>query len=480
VGNDGKLWMFSGQGLNDQNLEGGLSDIWAFDTISLQWSWQGGGTNVNEPPTDKSPGSRPMTTAHTFHQRSNQLYIWGGRVVGSLTFLADLWILDMRTLSFTKVSSAPIQGELSCMAMDSEDNLYMSGGQNYQGPYDMLLTYSIRRNSWTQVNAPLNWGAAYHGLLGSFSRDYRPGTCWDHSCWQTGDMFFIHCISTFWGYNVTSKEWAWLGGNPPEAQDTFRYQNKYNVSSDLPIKRFAATPFTDFRGGSIYGENLWPGTNLFGDMWKILNPVKACDGNHTGNQCQYFVCNGLSSNDVDVCFRKGICIAPNLCQCSTGYTGKNSFQSPFVCSGFGNCSLSSCKCQLGHIGDNCELDSCNGIANVSQFVCSGKGSCTKPDLSTCTFYFSGINCEAFALGLFYQWSGSPILFSVYWIGGLIFLCVIILDLHLVFTKFLEFTKLLRRFYSNGNEYKHKYKHSNLQSNLDKKEMELELEERLLK
>ncbi|KAL9654142.1 hypothetical protein ABK040_016488 [Willaertia magna] len=102
-----------------------------------------------------------------------------------------------------------------------------------------------------------------------------------------------------------------------------------------------------------------------------------CYHNRFGALCLNFNCHGFNKNDKKrVCNGKGLCIAPNHCECSIspGYEGFDCSQFTCfgkfhqdwgnVCSGRGQCvALNVCKCNNGYYGEKCEYFKCFGNEN---------------------------------------------------------------------------------------------------------------------
>ena len=121
---------------------------------------------------------------------------------------------------------------------------------------------------------------------------------------------------------------------------------------------------------------------------RVLDPYDNCpyianadqadeDNNGIGDQCEYLTtvtCDGLPSDDSNVCSGRGVCLLTDVCVCDDDFEG-----------------------------DLCEneiRDSCFGIDYQASNVCSGNGTCSDLDVCTCDPGWTGSNCETPASQVF--------------------------------------------------------------------------------
>lgn len=79
------------------------------------------------------------------------------------------------------------------------------------------------------------------------------------------------------------------------------------------------------------------------------------------------------------CFNNGTCVAPNKCQCASGWTGYDCHipLCPGGCKHNGNCTLpNTCTCELGWKGPDCSIPICAQ-------ECQNGGYCVAPDTCKC-------------------------------------------------------------------------------------------------
>lgn len=151
---------------------------------------------------------------------------------------------------------------------------------------------------------------------------------------------------------------------------------------------------------------------------KTSAPIPTCNTGYTGAQCNIPICYTLLATNPLVCSGNGTCVAPNKCNCTANYTGdqctiltpinQNTTQNATcfgkndatACSGKGTCVLSNttvaqgvCSCNVGYMGEQCQIISCYGVMFNATNVCSGQGTCSGPNTCTCKTGFKGVQCS---------------------------------------------------------------------------------------
>jgi len=97
----GDIWLFGGDGYNDNGNAGGLNDLWEFTPSTIQWAWMGGSSTVDQsgvygtlgtPAAGNVPGGRAGTA--DWNDGSGRFWLFGGQgydANGNAGYLNDLW-----------------------------------------------------------------------------------------------------------------------------------------------------------------------------------------------------------------------------------------------------------------------------------------------------------------------------------------------------------------------------------------------------
>lgn len=164
----GLLWMFGGNGYSSDR-EGILNDLWCYNTVTGMWTWISGSTTTGaigvygtqgQALTTNSPGARVYSTSWTDNQ--GRLWLFGGYGIGHDGYYGkfnDLWRFDpgarvwtwvsgsktrnvtavYGTLGQTATSNSPGARGRTLSWTDSQDRLWMFGGNGYNSTDDVDL-----------------------------------------------------------------------------------------------------------------------------------------------------------------------------------------------------------------------------------------------------------------------------------------------------------------------------------------------------
>jgi N-acetylneuraminic acid mutarotase len=157
--NSGNLWLFGGSGYGGSGGVGWLNDLWRFD--GAYWTWMSGSNTLyspgvygimGSPEASNVPGARYGSLSWT--DNAGNLWLFGGFGYdgsGNWGFLNDLWRFDgtywtwmsgdstinisgaYGTLGSPEASNVPGGRYDSVSWMDSSGNMWLFGGNGYDG-----------------------------------------------------------------------------------------------------------------------------------------------------------------------------------------------------------------------------------------------------------------------------------------------------------------------------------------------------------
>lgn len=316
----GRFWLFGGEGYDytPTNL-GPLNDLWMLDPSTGLWAWMGGNVQwaaavygtKGQPNSANIPGAR--FNALSWTDKNGNFWLYGGQGLDAnaasnsdLSYLNDLWMFNPNTMQWTWVwgdstgteaPTYPVSGTqglaastnspgsrfLSQTWTDQNGNLWLFSG----GGANDLWEYNPSAGMWTWVTGTTCvtagsyttcGGDANYGTLGQPGAQTTPGvlqfgTTWtdkNGNLWlfgggpsegEVGSNSATMVRGDTWVFNVTSRQWAWMGGNIATC-------NFNNICTNSPaygsLGVAAAGSNPGGRGGAAgwvdQGGNLW----LFG------------------------------------------------------------------------------------------------------------------------------------------------------------------------------------------------------------------------
>jgi N-acetylneuraminic acid mutarotase len=250
----GQFWVFSGAG--------GASDMWMFNTSTLQWTWVAGNASVTVASTGiygtqgiaaptNLPGQR--SAGSTWIDSSGNFWMFGGYGTdanGLIGYLSDLWSFNPSTKWWTwqkgpaSGNGSVDWGTLNVPASTNQPNprsnaaqwtaggkFYMFGGEGYltgnQVVQNDMWEFDPSTTTWTWIGGTqsLNPIGTY-GAQGKVVASNQPGgrqsaTTWTDSSgnfWMFGGTGIDYIgnngqLNDLWQYNPTSKQWVWMNGS---------------------------------------------------------------------------------------------------------------------------------------------------------------------------------------------------------------------------------------------------------------------------
>ena len=164
-----------------------MSDIWKFNGV--HWSWIGGSDEVNVVSNSSFPGS--IASAALWKRSNGEIYLYGG-TRGNFT-LGELWkvrMVNKDQLEFVSEGGNCYTGPL-CRSnpvtwLDSNENLWLFGGQLDGASYLDLWKYDVNSKEWT-----VRYGNVDRGTQGVPSSNAWPRGRWSANSWSRGDLLYF-------------------------------------------------------------------------------------------------------------------------------------------------------------------------------------------------------------------------------------------------------------------------------------------------
>jgi N-acetylneuraminic acid mutarotase len=267
----GKLWMFGGEGIDEQGFTGQLNDLWMFDSTlgtSGEWTWMGGSSTtldlgfqftgqsgvygtLGTPSPTNIPGGR--YGAVSWKDAAGNFWMFGGSGTdsigsgGSTAYLNDLW-------KYTP-SATGDTGEWTWMGgsnIGNQPGLYGAQGTpdptNIPGGRDAAV-------GWTDASGNF-W------LFGGIGQD--------------ADNNFGY-LNDLWEYTPGTGAWTWMGGSTTVPQAYSGRPGVYGAlgtpaTTTVPGGRFSPMAWTDASGNFwLFGGQGFDSTGTQGyldDMWE--------------------------------------------------------------------------------------------------------------------------------------------------------------------------------------------------------------------
>ncbi len=314
---NGNLWLFGGYALDSAASGGYSNDLWQFNIASRAWTWMGGGTTdfahgvygvKGTPASTNIPGSRFAAGSTT--DSNGNLWFFGGVGYGATSndygLFNDLWEFNSSTQQWTWISgsgSVPagsghpgVYGTMGTPAaanvpgsrddpsawIDKSGNFWLFGGSGYDsagstGYLNDLWKYNSATSQWTWISGSNSTIAGQgvtgvYGTQGVAAAGNVPGSRYSAVQWtsQDGNLWLfggwgrdgygnVGCLNDLWEFNVTTGQWAWMGGSSTLQYGGQGFNGVYGAEgvpgvANGPGARYGAVSWTDHSG------NLW----LFG------------------------------------------------------------------------------------------------------------------------------------------------------------------------------------------------------------------------
>jgi N-acetylneuraminic acid mutarotase len=251
----GKLWMFGGDGFDENQDPAEFGDLWEFDPSTKLWTWMGGS---NQP---------------------NALGVYG----------------TMGTPSKTNIPGAR---DSAGVAVDTNGLVWLFGGNGFaetsngaQGIYGAgslndLWEYDPSTGEWTWISgstAPTPSGTevpGVYGTLGVPAAGNTPGPRSEFAMWADaqGNPWVFggdeegEDEDDLWVFDVSTKQWGWMGGSSISLVGNVAENGVYGTLGEPAIANYLSARAYPGYWADAQG-NLWlfSGT-LYNDLW-VFEPT---------------------------------------------------------------------------------------------------------------------------------------------------------------------------------------------------------------
>ncbi|MFX0134867.1 MAG: kelch repeat-containing protein [Candidatus Hodarchaeota archaeon] len=325
---EGNLWLFGGYGYNDSGVDGYLNDLWRFNISSKEWAWMAGNKTINEygvygtkgdPDMANYPGARERSVCWT--DTDGNFWLFGGYGFNESSgpgMLNDLWRFNITSKEWTWISGnktldengvygtkgvpdmANYPGARDCSVSwrDTDGNLWLFGGIGYpESDFGMLndlwrFNKTSKEWAWISGNKTFDENGVY-GTKGVPNMTNYPGarllsvswTDMDGNLWLFGGYGFNELtygdLNDLWGFNITSKEWAWMSGNKTLDENGVYGTKGVPDMANYPGARDGSVSWTDTDGNLwLFGGEGWAESDFgkLNDLWRFGSVEKSQSG----------------------------------------------------------------------------------------------------------------------------------------------------------------------------------------------------------
>jgi hypothetical protein len=227
----GNLWIFGGGGFGESGLYGALNDLWKFSPSSGNWTWETGSNMAFAPSvygtqgvaaSRNTPGARQGSASWV--DASGNLWLMGGYANG-VDDWDDLWKFDIKAMLWTWIGGSSSHGEQGVYG-----TLGIPDPANHPGAREDAMCFTdLQGRFWLfgVADATSNPGARRGAAVW---RDNSGNPWLFGGVVSSGSEFYEY--GDFWMFNVSSKQWTWLGGsNQPNSLGTYGTQGATSAAN---------------------------------------------------------------------------------------------------------------------------------------------------------------------------------------------------------------------------------------------------------
>ena len=313
-GDDGKLYLFGGNGYDAAGDLGMLSDLWRYDPTTNNWTWLGGSDTQGQAAVYGEQGVAAPDNCPRGQAGLNSYIVCpapGGKVY--LFDFSTLWVYDMATGWWTWLkgrASWPYAtyGEMGVGHPDNvpggrfaatgwaddAGNFWLSGGRGYGDNYNStgdlndMWKYDAATGNWIWMKGFQGTTVitATRGDLGVPAPDNNPGRRWGSLCWTTTsgtlclmggqtmyrDRHGSGFTDDIWEFHPDTNNWAWVDGASSDGIRPASVAQGTPDADNTPGGRQASTAAVVGDKLYLFGGDAFDTNNHIGclnDLWQF-------------------------------------------------------------------------------------------------------------------------------------------------------------------------------------------------------------------
>jgi hypothetical protein len=235
----GNFWIYGGEGDSAGHITI-LSALWEFNPLANTWTWVKGPKTSYQSPVygtqgipsiNNTPGAR-IFGYPTWTDTTGDLWLFGGWTYNNgFGLLNDLWKYHIATNEWTWMGGPSVPNQPGVAG-----NLYQASSSFIPPPRDEANA------GWTDAN---------------------------NNLWLFGGDSAIGFFSDMWRYNISTAEWAWMGGNLGVTESNLGSYGTLGVESaaNKPPARSSYTHWIE--NNYLYFTSGTDSSYAFSDVWRF-------------------------------------------------------------------------------------------------------------------------------------------------------------------------------------------------------------------
>ncbi|MCF0071483.1 hypothetical protein LZD49_13460 [Dyadobacter sp. CY261] len=309
----GNLWVFGGSGYDVDGQYGIFQDLWRFNPKNNNWQLIKGKGNSSEKEIDKDPSwPAGRRNASTWCDKNGNLWLFGGKGMGDLFHLNDMWVFETNKGQWRKIqgsnsvndkptydrlnesakNSSPGGRSGSSTWVDNDDNLWLFGGESQEGKnmiaYNDLWQFDQKKELWRKIagadkpNQTLDSNSISTGSKKIDPSSRRGAIAWYD---KTKNQLYLYGgfgfgvssgqqggLADMWAYDIKGNSWSIKSRNFQVNSDQVNFSAGALSPKNTPGSRHGAVSWID-GAGNFYlmgGHSILYSESTFVDpyVWK--------------------------------------------------------------------------------------------------------------------------------------------------------------------------------------------------------------------